>query len=152
MMVMTEIELEELKVKSLLRQRQKTNLVEHQVAILKMMELDISLPVVLDWLVAKKSICTTLPALRRFVKKAFGQKFYDEFTNRNGWQKNKQSALPKATRLTSKFGAEVNRETQLDGQVSLVGLSQKQLREKRADKFINLETTNPLLKNLKDKK
>ena len=149
---MTEIELEELKVKSLQRRRQKTNLVEHQVAILKLMELDISLPLVLDWLIDKKCISTTLPALRRFVKKAFGQKFYDEFTNRNGWQKHKQSAPPKAAMLTNQFGAEVNRETHLGGQVSLAGLSQKQLREKRADKFINLETTNPLLKTLKDKK
>lgn len=88
-----EKELAELQAQAALRQRIKTDLAEFEAAIKKMMELDISLPLVLTWL-EKKGKITTLPALRRYVRKAFGEGFYENFASRNGWQKTKKGAKP----------------------------------------------------------
>ena len=84
-----EEELMELKAQATQRQRLKTDLAEFEPAIRKMMEVDISLPLVLGWL-EKKGKTTTLPALRRYIKNAFGEKFYTDFVSRNGWQKSKK--------------------------------------------------------------
>lgn len=86
---MANSEFEELKRKSLLRQRFKLNLFEFETSIKKLMDLDVSLPVILEWLVEEKKISTTLPALRRFIRRTFGDQFYDDFTVRNGWKKSK---------------------------------------------------------------
>ena len=83
-----ETDLAELQAQATQRQRVKTDLSEFEAAIKKMMELDISLPLVLGWL-EKKGKTTTLPALRRYVRSVFGEDFYDDFANRNGWQKTK---------------------------------------------------------------
>lgn len=94
---MTDSEFDELKQRTLLRQRRKTNLIEHEAAIKKLMDLDVSLPVILEWLVGEKQTATTLPALRRFVNRSFGEAFYEDFTSRNGWQKSKpQKTSPSA--------------------------------------------------------
>ena len=91
--VVDEAELAEMLNKASGRQRVKTDLAEFEAAIRKMMELDISLPLVLTWL-EKKGKITTLPALRRYVRKAFGEGFYENFASRNGWQKTKKGAKP----------------------------------------------------------
>lgn len=87
---MSDSEFDELKRKTLLRQRRKGNLDELETAIKKLMGMNVSLPVVLEWLIEEKNIATTLPALRRFVRRSFGEAFYDEFAVRNGWQKKKR--------------------------------------------------------------
>jgi hypothetical protein len=86
---MTTEEFIELQTRTLLRQKRKINLNEHEISIKTLMELNVSLPIILDWLEEKK-ILTTLPALRRFIKRTFGEKFYNDFVFRNGWQKTKQ--------------------------------------------------------------
>ena len=106
---MTNSEFDELKKQTLLRQRQKANLVEHETAIKKLLDLDVSLPVILEWLIEKKKIRTTLPALRRFVKRTLGKAFYDDFLVRNGWQKTKQeksSFLGRASAIPAKQKSE----------------------------------------------
>jgi len=79
-----------LKIKALARKRIKTNLIEHHELIKKMMDADISLPLIFDWL-KENEVETALTTLRRFVKKTFGEGFYEDFSMRNGWQKNKQA-------------------------------------------------------------
>lgn len=86
---MPDSKFDELKKRSLQRQRFKINLNEHETSIRKLMDLDVSLPVILEWLVEEKQIATTLPALRRFIRRTFGEPFYDSFTARNGWKKSK---------------------------------------------------------------
>lgn len=86
-----EDELMELQAQATQRQRTKTDLRGFEPAIKKMMELDISLPLVLGWL-EKKGKTTTLPALRRYVRNAFGEDFYNDFARRNGWKKTKRKA------------------------------------------------------------
>lgn len=100
---MTDSEFDELKQRTLQRQRRKTNLIEHETAIKKLMDLDVSLPVILEWLVGEKQIATTLPALRRFVNRSFGEVFYEEFTARNGWQKNKLQKTTTSARTVNTF-------------------------------------------------
>lgn len=70
------------------RQRLKTDLAEFDEQMKEMMDLNISLPVVLGWL-EKQGKKTTLPALRRYVKRVFGDAYYDDFVRRNGWLKTK---------------------------------------------------------------
>ena len=96
---MTDSELDELKQRTLLRQRRKINLIEHETAIKKLMDLDVSLPVILEWLIGEKQIAITLPALRRFVNRSFGEAFYEDFTSRNGWQKTKLQKISPSARL-----------------------------------------------------
>jgi len=112
----------ELQTLTLLRQKRKTNLDEHETSIKTLMELNVSLPIILDWLEEKK-ISTTLPALRRFIRRMFGEAFYDDFVFRNGWQKTKrgqnQSAKSSAERSTKS-----NRTTF----PSSVGLTQEELK------------------------
>ena len=91
---MTTEEFIELQTRTLLRQKRKTNLFEHESSIKSLMELNVSLPVILEWLLGTKNISTTLPALRRFVKKVFGESFYGDFVLRNGWQKTKHGKHP----------------------------------------------------------
>lgn len=91
---MARIELDKSELKKLLeeklrRRRKKTDLSQFDGNLREMMDLDISLPVILDWLISKGQI-TTLPALRRYVRRVFGEEFYDDFTERNGWMKRKQ--------------------------------------------------------------
>ncbi|MET3122299.1 hypothetical protein AAKU67_001893 [Oxalobacteraceae bacterium GrIS 2.11] len=83
---MEEGEFQSLKLKSASRSRIKKNLEEHLDLIKKMMDADISLPVVYEWLV-DHGIDTSLTTLRRFVIKKFGKNFYLDFVERNGWQK-----------------------------------------------------------------
>ena len=80
------------------RQRLKTDLGEFDEQIKEMMDLNISLPVVLGWLEKQKKT-TTLPALRRYVKRVFGDAFYDDFLRRNGWLKTK-AAEPNKSKTT----------------------------------------------------
>lgn len=86
---MQDLDLDNLKTKALSRKRIKTNLIEHQGSIKRMIDADISLPLIFEWLTENK-VETALTTLRRFVKKTFGESFYDDFARRNGWQKNKQ--------------------------------------------------------------
>lgn len=88
---MQDSEFEYLKAIALSRKRLKTNLVEHQALIKKMLDSDISLPVIFEWL-REKEIGMALTTLRRFVKKTYGEDFYAEYAKRNGWIKNKQHA------------------------------------------------------------
>jgi len=78
--------LNELLAEARKRQRKKTDLLDFEPQIKEMMRLNISLPIILGWL-EKEDKKTTLPALRRYVKKAFGEDHYEDFTRRNGWMK-----------------------------------------------------------------
>lgn len=78
------------------RQRRKTDLSEFDTTLKEMMDLDISLPVILTWL-EKQEKQTTLPALRRYIRRVFGEEFYDRFLLRNGWQRTKQEEKKKST-------------------------------------------------------
>lgn len=88
-------ELDELLLETQRRQRRKTDLAEFDSSLKKMMDLDISLPVILEWL-EKKGEKTSLPALRRYVIRIFGDEFYSDFMRRNGWLKKKRIAKPVA--------------------------------------------------------
>lgn len=99
---MTDIDFVGLQKRTLLRQRRKTNLVEHQTSIKKLMDLNVSLPVMLEWLLGEKKIDTTLPALRRFVRREFGDEFYNNFVARNGWQKAKHEKSLSSARTPGK--------------------------------------------------
>lgn len=70
------------------RKRLKTDLSEFDDRLKEMMRLDISLPVIVDWL-EKQEKKTTLQALRRYVRRTFGEEHYEEFVRRNGWMKTK---------------------------------------------------------------
>ena len=70
------------------RQRRKTDLSAYEDKIREMLDLNISLPVVLEWL-SKQGNVTTLPALRRYVVRVFGEDVYHDFMKRNGWLKTK---------------------------------------------------------------
>lgn len=95
---MTDSEFDKLQKLTLLRQRRKANLVEYETSIRKLMDLNVSLPVMLGWLVGEKKIATTLPALRRFVRRTFGEEFYDNFAARNGWKKKKREKTSSSAR------------------------------------------------------
>lgn len=90
---MHDVDFDQLKAKAASRKRIKTNLMAHQESIKRMMDADISLPLIFEWLTENK-VKTALTTLRRFVKKTYGETFYDDFSRRNGWQKKKQSASP----------------------------------------------------------
>ena len=76
------------------RQRRRTDLSAYNEKLKEMLDLNISLPVVLDWL-AKQETVTTLPALRRYVVRTFGENFYHDFLKRNGWLKTKSQQFSK---------------------------------------------------------
>lgn len=82
-------ELDELLNETQRRQRLKTDLSEFSDQLKEMMRLNISLPVILEWLEKQKKT-TTLPALRRYVKRVFGDEHYEDFVRRNGWHKTKK--------------------------------------------------------------
>ena len=90
---MLESEIDQLLTETLRRQRRKTDLSEFDGPLKEMMEANISLPVMLDWL-KKKGEVTTLPALRRYVRRVFGDDYYDDFVKRNGWHRNKENPKP----------------------------------------------------------
>lgn len=90
-------EMSELIEETIRRQRIKTDLSAFSSKLKEMMDLNISLPVQLGWL-EKQGKKTTLPALRRFVNREFGEEKYEAFMRRNGWIKTKkvQAISPKA--------------------------------------------------------
>lgn len=73
------------------RQRRTTDLTQFDPTLKEMMSANISLPVILEWLEGQKKV-TTLPALRRYIRRVFGEDFYDNFLVRNGWHRTKQNA------------------------------------------------------------
>lgn len=77
------------------RRRTRTDLSPFSEKLKEMMNLDISLPVILEWL-EKQQFKTTLPALRRFVVRTFGEDFYHDFLKRNGWLKTKYKTSARA--------------------------------------------------------
>ena len=62
--------LDELVKETQRRQRRRTDLSAYDDKLKEMLNLNISLPVILDWLAKQESI-TTLPALRRHVVRTF---------------------------------------------------------------------------------
>jgi len=74
------------------RRQRTTDFTLFRERIEEMMRLNISLPVILDWL-KKSGKDTTLPALRRFVVRAFGEDCYDNYVARNGWKKSKKKKI-----------------------------------------------------------
>jgi tRNA U38,U39,U40 pseudouridine synthase TruA len=80
------------------RKRLKTDLSQFDDKLKEMMRLDISLPVIVDWL-SEQGKATTLQALRRYVKRIFGEDHYDNFVKRNGWSKTKSSKVIQKTKL-----------------------------------------------------
>ena len=85
-------ELDELLNETRRRQRIKTDLSDFSDRLREMMRLNISLPVMLEWLETQKKT-TTLPALRRYVRRVFGDAHYEDFVRRNGWLKTKKSKV-----------------------------------------------------------
>ena len=100
---MLKAELEQLILETKRRQRRKTNLAEFDEALKEMMAVDISLPVMLDWL-SRNGATTTLPALRRYIRRVFGENHYDDFVNRNGWQRTKDVSERSAASAVGKIG------------------------------------------------
>jgi len=86
---MHDVEFDQLKAKAASRKRIKTNLIAHYELIKRMLDADISLPLIFEWL-AENGVETTLTTLRRFVKRTYGEAFYDDFSKRNGWHKKKR--------------------------------------------------------------
>jgi hypothetical protein len=82
--------IEALRLKTKEKQRRKTDLARFDPTLKQMMDADISLPVILTWLFEEKQTETTLPALRRYIRRVFGEEFYENFLFRNGWQRTKQ--------------------------------------------------------------
>lgn len=74
------------------RRRLKTDLSAFDTYLKEMLDLNISLPVMMEWLLKEKQTTTTLPALRRYVRRVFGDDFYQAFLIRNGWQKRPREA------------------------------------------------------------
>lgn len=107
---MDDEDFDHLKTRALSRKRIKTNLIEHRETIKKMMDADISLPLIFEWLTERK-VETALTTLRRFVKKTFGETFYVDFSSRNGWQKSKQIAPPVRAARTGKQTATTSPRT-----------------------------------------
>ncbi|TDK61216.1 hypothetical protein [Sapientia aquatica] len=91
---MSETKFLELQMQTLKRKKRKTNLNEYETSINRLMNLDVSLPIILEWLTGERKILTTLPALRRFIRRVFGDEFYDDFMRRNGWYKSKGCSGP----------------------------------------------------------
>lgn len=102
----------------------RTNLGAFDDRLRKLMDLDVSLPVILEWL-TEKGRKTTLPALRRYVVRTFGKDFYLNYTRRNGWQKSPNKvALNNATHKNSSenFAGDVNKNSRDD--VSILGVTE----------------------------
>jgi hypothetical protein len=127
---MSDSEFDELKNQTLLRQRRKTNLVEYESAIKKLVGMDVSLPVILEWLVKKNNIATTLPALRRFVRRSFGELLYDEFMTRNGWQKKKREKPLSTVRIPDRTQIQKTEQFASKG-----GVTQEQLKASLREKI-----------------
>lgn len=60
-----------------------------------MIENDVSLPFILNWLIEKKGEKLVLRTLRKYVVFKIGRPAYEKYLKRNGWFKTKESA-PKA--------------------------------------------------------
>ena len=75
-------------------------LAAHRDTIVKAMQRDIPLPVLLDWLQENRDIAVVLNTLRKYVVKKIGRDFYDEYLRRNGWSKPARTAR-RATQTTA---------------------------------------------------
>lgn len=62
-------------------------LAAHRDSIVKAMQRDIPLPVLLDWLRTNRGVSVVLNTLRKYVVKRIGRDAYDEYLRRNGWNK-----------------------------------------------------------------
>ncbi|OTP72166.1 hypothetical protein [Caballeronia sordidicola] len=67
--------------------------------IKKLMEADIALTVIRDWLDEKKGVSVVLNTLRKFVIFHIGRETYDAYLLRNGWAKNIHEKRPKKADL-----------------------------------------------------
>lgn len=124
---MHDVDFDQLKARAASRRRIKTNLVAHQESIKKMMDADISLPLIFDWL-AENGVDTALTTLRRFVKRTYGEAFYSDFSRRNGWQKDKREdkGKPSPSRPT---GAGLPASTTLPGRQVKQGVESQPLED-----------------------
>lgn len=57
----------------------------HREAILKAMQRDIPLPVLLNWLRDNHGVTVVLNTLRKYIVKEVGRDIYDAYLRRNGW-------------------------------------------------------------------
>lgn len=75
-------------------------LVPFGATIKAMLDADVSLPLVRDWLEEDKQVKITLRTLRLFVLRQLGEEFYKDYCLRNGWQRTTQNsaALAKPAR------------------------------------------------------
>lgn len=67
---------------------------EHKETIVKAIERDISLPVLLEWLIQNRDLVVSLNTLRKFVTKTIGQEKYDDYLKRNHWERNRAQGYP----------------------------------------------------------
>lgn len=109
---MDEKDLDELIKETQRRQRKKTDLSAYEAKLKEMLDLDISLPVILDWIFKeeKDKKYTTLPALRRYVVRTFGESFYHDFMKRNGWLKIKSKITSQHNPIPGRKEGEQNQE------------------------------------------
>ena len=121
---MLESELDQLLTETLRRQRRKTDLSEFDGPLREMMEANISLPVMLDWL-KKKGQITTMPALRRYVRRVFGDDYYDGFVKRNGWHRNKENPKPQ-TRVEGRSDGATEAVTEAGVEEKKIGVNPQQ--------------------------
>lgn len=109
---MDEKDLDELIKETQRRQRRKTDLSAYKAKLKEMLDLDISLPVILGWITKEEADkkFTTLPALRRYVVRTFGEGFYHDFMKRNGWLKTKSKITSKYNPTPGRKEGEQNQE------------------------------------------
>lgn len=109
---------------------------------------DVSLPVLLDWLKANRSVDVSLNTLRKYVIRYLGRDVYDAFLERNDAGRAAiKNRKPRATQYRATPGGRRTTEPAPDQtSTSTSNISSRADREKVADRYVSLGT-NPLIKS-----
>jgi hypothetical protein len=67
--------------------------------IVKLMDLNVQLNLIRDWLVEKQGEQLVVNTLRKYIIRSIGRDFYDEYLKRNGWTKTRRTPQPGAPPL-----------------------------------------------------
>lgn len=81
-------------------------LAAHRDSILKAMQRDIPLSVILEWLRESRDISVVLNTLRKYVVKQIGRDFYNEYLHRNGWIRSSKQPLKPAAAMIPRLASE----------------------------------------------
>lgn len=69
---------------------------EYRETIVKLMNLNVQLNLIRDWLVEKQGEQLVVNTLRKYIVRNIGREFYDEYLKRNGWTKTRRNSQPGA--------------------------------------------------------